>query len=47
MTAAASFVIPTRNRVEELRSLFRSLLRQGIPVEIHVMDDGDDDPPGQ
>ena len=36
----ASFVIPTCNRVEELRALLRSLDAQTIPVEILVMDDG-------
>lgn len=36
----ASVVIPTFNRVEELRSLLRSAQEQTVPVEIHVMDDG-------
>lgn len=39
-TAAASLVIPTRNRVDELRDLLRSALAQTVPVEILVMDDG-------
>ena len=39
----ASVVIPTRNRVEELRNLLRSTLMQSVPVEIHVMDDGGSD----
>ena len=36
----ASVVIPTRNRVEELRALIRSALGQTVPVEVMVMDDG-------
>jgi GT2 family glycosyltransferase len=36
----ASVVIPTCNRVEELRALIHSLLAQNVPVEILVMDDG-------
>src|SRR5262245_8612691 len=36
----ASAVIPTRNRVEELRALIGSLLNQTVPLEILVMDDG-------
>jgi GT2 family glycosyltransferase len=47
MLATASFVIPTRNRVEELRNLLRSLLAQTVPVEIHVMDDGEGEEPGE
>ena len=47
MTPAASFVIPTRYRVEELRGLLRSLHLQTVPVEIHVMDDGDSDAAGE
>jgi len=35
----ASIVIPTCNRVGELRNLLRSALAQTVPVEIHVMDD--------
>jgi len=42
MKSAATFVIPTRNRLGELRNLLRSVLRQTVPVEIHVMDDGED-----
>jgi GT2 family glycosyltransferase len=38
---AASIVIPTRGRVEELRELLRSTYVQTVPVEILVMDDGD------
>lgn len=38
----ASLVIPTRNRAEELRNLLRSAQAQTVPLEIHVMDDGDD-----
>src|SRR4051794_35757390 len=38
---AASFVIPTRNRADELRQLLRSLMSQTISLDIHVMDDGD------
>ncbi len=38
----ASVVIPTFNRVDELRNLLRSALAQTVPVEIHVMDDGGD-----
>jgi GT2 family glycosyltransferase len=37
---AASAVIPTRNRVEELRALIDSLLNQTVPLEILIMDDG-------
>ena len=37
----ASIVIPTRDRVDELRNLLRSALMQTVPVEIHVMDDGE------
>ena len=40
MGIAASVVIPTRDRVEELRELLYSLLSQTVPVEILVMDDG-------
>jgi GT2 family glycosyltransferase len=40
---AASLVIPTRNRVEELRALLRSALAQTVPLEILVMDDGASD----
>jgi GT2 family glycosyltransferase len=39
----ASVVIPTCNRVEELRKLLQSALAQTVPVEIHVMDDGSND----
>lgn len=37
---AASIVIPTRNRLEELRHLLRSAFNQSVPVEVLVMDDG-------
>jgi len=36
----ASAVIPTCNRVDELRALIDSLLNQTIPIEILIMDDG-------
>jgi GT2 family glycosyltransferase len=36
----ASLVVPTRNRLEELRALLRSALEQTVAVEILVMDDG-------
>lgn len=39
----ASFVIPTRNRIEELRALLCSALAQTVPVEVLVMDDGASD----
>lgn len=42
MSARASLVIPTRNRVGELRNLLRSAESQTVPLEVHVMDDGDD-----
>lgn len=35
-----SFVIPTRNRVDELRAFIRSALAQTVRAEILVMDDG-------
>lgn len=40
---AASLVIPTRNRIDELRMLLRSALEQTVPVEVLVMDDGASD----
>ena len=40
---AASVVIPTCNRVEELRALLASLQRQTVPLEILVMDDAASD----
>jgi len=40
MGAAASVVIPTYNRVSELRRTVISLLRQTVQLEILVMDDG-------
>jgi GT2 family glycosyltransferase len=36
----ASIVIPTRDRIDELRQLLRSTLAQTVQVEILVMDDG-------
>jgi GT2 family glycosyltransferase len=39
-TPMASVVIPTRNRLDELRALLRSALDQTVFVEILVMDDG-------
>jgi GT2 family glycosyltransferase len=42
MKPAATFVIPTRQRCAELRNLLRSVITQSVPVEIHVMDDGDE-----
>jgi GT2 family glycosyltransferase len=43
MAPAASLVIPTRDRREELRALLESALAQTVPVEILVMDDGASD----
>ena len=40
MNAQASIVIPTHDRIGELRQLLRSALAQTVPVEILVMDDG-------
>ena len=39
----ASIVIPSCNRIEELRSLVRSCLDQTVPVEIIVVDDAAND----
>jgi GT2 family glycosyltransferase len=44
---AASIVIPTRDRVEELRELLRSAYVQTVPVEVLVMDDGDSETVGE
>jgi GT2 family glycosyltransferase len=41
--AAASVVVPTRNRVHELRNLLQSAFAQSVKVDVHVMDDGSDD----
>jgi len=43
----ASLVIPTCNRIEELRQLLASALIQSVRVEIIVMDDGSSDATGQ
>jgi GT2 family glycosyltransferase len=40
---AATVVIVTRNRVEELRRALESALRQSAPVEVLVVDDGSTD----
>ena len=40
---SVSIIIPTCNRVEELRNLLVSALAQTVPVEIHVMDDAGND----
>src|ERR1043166_4729275 len=39
----ASIVIPSCNRIEELRALVRSCLDQTVPVEIIVVDDAAND----
>lgn len=41
MSSAVSVVIPTHERVGELRQLIESALAQTIPVEVLVMDDGE------
>lgn len=41
MSQVASIVIPTYNRVKELRQLLHSALKQTVRVEIHVMDDSE------
>ena len=43
MSVEASIVIPSCNRVEELRALIRSCLNQTVPVEIIVVDDAAND----
>jgi GT2 family glycosyltransferase len=43
MSVRASIVIPSCNRVEELRALIRSCLNQTVPVEIIVVDDAAND----
>src|SRR6185503_19636402 len=42
-TIAASLVIATRNRTEELRALLKSATSQTVPLDILVMDDGASD----
>ena len=46
MNPAAAIVIPTRNRIEELRHLVRSLHAQSVPLEILVMDDSESNAAG-
>lgn len=43
MSVRASIVIPSCNRVDELRALIRSCLDQTVPVEIIVVDDAAND----
>ena len=43
MDIKASIVIPSCNRVDELRALIRSCLEQTVPVEIIVVDDAAND----
>src|ERR1700754_4190467 len=43
MTVQASIVIPSCNRVDELRALIRSCMEQTVPVEIIVVDDAAND----
>jgi GT2 family glycosyltransferase len=43
MSVQASIVIPSCNRVDELRALIRSCLKQTVPVEIIVVDDAAND----
>lgn len=43
MSIQASIVIPSCNRVDELRALIRSCLDQTVPVEIIVVDDAAND----
>lgn len=42
----ASLVIPTRNRLEELRQALVAAYRQTVPLEVVVMDDGASDETG-
>jgi GT2 family glycosyltransferase len=42
-TPAASVIIATRNRKLQLRDCIESVLRQTVPVEVIVLDDGSDD----
>jgi glycosyltransferase involved in cell wall biosynthesis len=39
----AAVIIPTRNRIESLGQVIESVLRQSVPAEIFVMDDGSTD----
>jgi GT2 family glycosyltransferase len=43
MDAHASIVIPSCNRLEELRALIRSCLEQTVPVDVLVVDDAAND----
>jgi GT2 family glycosyltransferase len=43
MDTRASIVIPSCNRVDELRALIRSCLEQTVPVEIIIVDDAAND----
>jgi GT2 family glycosyltransferase len=43
MSVQASVVVPSCNRIEELRALIHSCLRQTTPVEIIIMDDAAND----
>lgn len=43
MSVQASIVIPSCNRVDELRALIGSCLNQTVPVEIIVVDDAAND----
>ena len=43
MSVQASIVIPSCNRVDELRALIRSCLNQTVPVEIIIVDDAAND----
>jgi GT2 family glycosyltransferase len=43
MSVQASIVIPSCDRVDELRALIRSCLKQTVPVEIIVVDDAAND----
>ena len=43
MDIRASIVIPSCNRVDELRALIRSCLEQTVPVEIIIVDDAAND----
>jgi GT2 family glycosyltransferase len=47
MNPVASLVIPTSNRVVELRALLRSAYTQTVPMEVLVMDDGESETSGE